>query len=124
MAGPLKSFAAFWPYYVGQHQSPVCRGLHYLGSTLALLNVAGLVATGQPAFVLAALVSGYGPAWVGHFFVEHNRPATFTYPRWSLMGDFKMYGLFLTGRMGAEVERLRAGGFGTAAAHSPHTSQT
>ena len=70
---------------------------------LAALAIAG--ARLSPRWVLAALVLGYGPAWIGHFFFEKNRPATFTYPYWSLRGDFRMYRLMLTGKMAAELER-------------------
>ncbi len=107
MAEPrIQSFAEFWPYYVGEHRSPVCRGLHYFGTTLALSTAATAAVTGTGWLVLVALVLGYGPAWVGHFFIEHNRPATFKYPRWSLLSDFKMLGLAVRGKMGDEVVRL------------------
>ena len=56
----------------------------------------------------AAPLAGYGFAWVGHFFFEKNRPATFTYPLWSLRGDFRMFWLTLVGRMGTEIERARS----------------
>lgn len=105
MSERLTSFEEFWPFYVAQHLDPVNRALHLAGTTMAL----GCVAASPvfPPALLAAPVFGYGPAWVGHFFFEKNRPATFTYPRWSLMGDFKMYALTLTGRMGPELERAR-----------------
>lgn len=102
----IQSFEEFWPYYVGEHRSPVCRGLHYLGTSLALITAGLAAATATPWLVAVALVLGYGPAWVGHFFVEHNRPATFQYPAWSLLSDFKMLGLAVRGTMGREVERL------------------
>ncbi len=102
----IKSFAEFWPYYVGEHRLPACRGLHYVGTSLALLT--GFVAAwlGNPWLVPLALVCGYGPAWIGHFILEKNRPATFKYPLWSLMSDFKMLGLAARGKMGDEVTRL------------------
>jgi hypothetical protein len=101
-----QSFEEFWPYYMSEHKSPVCRALHYAGTTMTLGTVAAAVATGNPTWLLLAPVVGYGPAWIGHFVIEKNRPATFQYPLWSLMGDFKMYGLMLKGGIGAEIDRL------------------
>lgn len=102
----ISSFAEFWPYYVGEHRSPTCRGLHYFGTTMALSTAATAAIVG-PAWLFAiAFVAGYGPAWVAHFFIEHNRPATFKYPLWSLLSDFKMLGLAARGKMGEEVVRL------------------
>ena len=102
----LGSFEEFWPFYVAQHSRPRTRACHFAGTSLVLgcLAAAALV---SPWWLLAAPVLGYGPAWIGHFFFERNRPATFTYPLWSLRGDFRMYGLTLAGRMGPELERAR-----------------
>ncbi|MEM1417061.1 MAG: DUF962 domain-containing protein [Myxococcota bacterium] len=97
-----ETFEEFWPYYLGEHRHPTCRVLHYVGTKLALLWLATAVVTRNPWLLLAATVSGYFFAWVGHFFVEKNRPATFTYPLWSLRADFKLYGLFVTGRLNAD----------------------
>ena len=101
----IQTFEAFWPYYVGEHRDPTCRVLHYIGSSCALVFLA-LTILVSPWFLLAGVVSGYAFAWIGHFFVEKNKPATFTYPLWSLAADWKMYGLFITGKMAAEVTRL------------------
>ena len=95
----IESFEAFWPYYLGEHRHPTCRLLHYVGTTLSLVWLAVAVVTLTPYYLLAAVFSGYFFAWVGHFFVEHNRPATFTYPLWSLAADFRLYGLLVTGRL-------------------------
>ncbi|MFW5875807.1 MAG: Mpo1-like protein [Myxococcota bacterium] len=103
---PIRSFEEFWPYYVGEHRNPINRGLHYLGTSMALGAVATAAVTRNPKWLLAAPVLGYGPAWVGHFFLEQNKPATFDYPLWSLMADFKMLGLAVRGRMADEVTRL------------------
>jgi hypothetical protein len=82
--------------------------LHFVGTTLGLLIAGTALITSRPFLVLWALVAAYGFAWIGHFFIEKNRPATFQYPLWSLRGDFRMYGLMWRGRMGAELARLRA----------------
>ena len=102
----IETFEEFWPFYLGEHRSPVNRGLHYLGTSTALAIIVYAAASGRPLFGLWALLAGYGCAWIGHFRVEHNRPATFTYPGWSLRGDFVMLAYFLTGRIGRELTRL------------------
>ena len=102
----LESFQAFWPFYVGEHRSPTNRGLHYIGTTGVITLWLGAIVT-QTWWLFAVLpLCGYGFAWYGHFIVEKNRPATFTYPLWSLMADFKMFGLAIRGKMKGEVERL------------------
>jgi hypothetical protein len=92
-------FGDFYPVYLSEHANRTSRRLHFAGSSLALVCLAGFVATINPLWLLAALVCGYGFAWVGHFFFEHNRPATFRQPLYSLMGDWKMYWQTLTGRI-------------------------
>ncbi|HBS41413.1 MAG TPA: DUF962 domain-containing protein [Oceanospirillales bacterium] len=94
----FRSFAEFYPYYLSEHQHPVCRGLHYTGSSLALLIAAYALLSGHLSWLLAALICGYGFAWIGHFFVEHNRPATFRYPLWSFFGDWVMLKDFILRR--------------------------
>ncbi|MFN0122193.1 MAG: Mpo1-like protein [Blastocatellia bacterium] len=102
----FESFGDFWPFYVGEHRHPANRLLHFIGSTWALVCVLIFVATGRLWFLPLGLALGYGCAWIGHFFLEHNRPATFTYPAWSFMGDWKMWALTVTGRMDAEARRI------------------
>jgi hypothetical protein len=102
----MKSFEEFWPFYVGEHSKPITRLLHFAGSTISLLMVVAGVLTMRWSLLPVALVQGYAWAWVGHFGFEHNRPATFKYPLWSFRGDWKMWALMLTGKMGAEVKRL------------------
>lgn len=106
-AGRIETFEAFWPFYLGEHSLPATRWFHFVGSSVALLNVALAVLTLSPWYVLGAVVSGYAFAWVSHFFIEKNRPATFTYPLWSLAADWKMWALMVTGRLSSELERHR-----------------
>ncbi len=101
----IKSFEEFWPYYVREHSTRGCRLLHFAGSTLGLACLISTFVTGNLWLLLLGLVLGYGFAWTGHFFIEHNKPATFQYPFWSFRADWKMWGLMLIGRMQTEVER-------------------
>jgi hypothetical protein len=135
----ISTFGEFWPYYIGEHRHPVCRRLHFVGTTLflgivlsclvsrplwfggalvallglgalafkmeakrsaapVLLGMIAIAAVGHPA-ILGGVVMAYAFAWVGHFRIEHNRPATFTYPLWSLAGDFRMWGEMVRGRL-------------------------
>lgn len=95
----FKSFAEFYPYYLSEHSDKRSRILHYLGSALSLgIAVAALVP--GPLWLLGlAPFAGYIFAWVGHFFLEKNQPATFAHPLWSLMGDYKMLWQALTGTL-------------------------
>jgi hypothetical protein len=93
------SFREFYPYYLSEHADLTCRRLHYLGSTLALACLGLLVASGNPWWLLAGLVAGYGCAWIGHFAFEKNRPATFKYPFYSFAGDWVMFADMLRGRI-------------------------
>jgi hypothetical protein len=102
----IGSFEEFWPFYVGEHRHPVSRALHYAGTSMAVGTIAAAAITWNPAWLLATPVVGYGPAWIGHFIIEGNKPASFKYPLWSLRADFKMLGLALRGRMSDEVVRL------------------
>jgi len=104
-----KSFAEFWPFYVREHGRPATRALHALGTIAGTSLFVGLAVTGRWRWLPVALVPGYAAAWAGHFFVEHNRPATFKHPLWSIMGDYKMVALMLAGRMDEEVARARPG---------------
>jgi hypothetical protein len=106
MADRMTSFREFWPYYVSEHSRPLTRGLHYVGTGGLFVVIAAALLTGSLALLFLLPVVGYGFAWGAHFFVEKNRPATFTYPLWSLGADFVMFGKMLRGRMAAEAARL------------------
>lgn len=101
----FQSFEEFWPYYLSEHSKPETRFLHAIGTTVGTACAIALVATGKWLFLPLALVPGYGAAWLSHFLIEKNKPATFQYPLWSFMGDYKMLALMLSGRLQAEVER-------------------
>ncbi|GGY67215.1 Mpo1-like protein [Marinobacter zhanjiangensis] len=93
------SFSEFYPYYLDEHRDRNCRRLHFVGSLLVLAVLAGVLITGAWLWLLALPVIGYGFAWLGHFIFEKNRPATFKYPLYSLMGDWVMFRDILTGRI-------------------------
>lgn len=95
----FRSFAEFYPYYLGEHSNPTCRRLHFVGTSLVIALLAYTIGSGKWLLLLALPVFGYGFAWVGHFFFENNRPATFTHPLYSLMGDFVMFRDILLGRI-------------------------
>jgi hypothetical protein len=92
-------FDEFYPFYLGEHADRTSRRLHVIGTLSALALAAAAVLTLQPRLLLAGLLVGYGLAWIGHFFFEKNRPATFKHPLWSLRGDFRMAREVLTGRI-------------------------
>lgn len=102
----IESFAEFWPYYVREHRRPATRAWHFCGTTLALLLLVAAVASGWWWALIAVPVCGYAFAWISHWAIERNRPATFRYPLWSLAADFKLWGLTITGRMGTEAKRI------------------
>ncbi len=106
----IDDYSAFWDFYVSEHRNPLNRFLHFIGTTLAMVLLVWFIVSDRFLFVPLVLVAGYGFAWVGHFFVEKNKPASFKYPFWSFISDFKMWFFMLTGRMNREVERVKAGG--------------
>jgi hypothetical protein len=101
----IRSFSEFWPVYVRAHSQPLTRVLHAIGSILALAClVLGIVRS--PWFFLGAPLIGYAFAWSAHLFVEHNKPATFGHPFYSLAADYVMLWKILTGRMNDEVRKF------------------
>ncbi|KUO66597.1 MAG: hypothetical protein APF83_04970 [Lutibacter sp. BRH_c52] len=99
MEDRIKSFEEFYPFYLKQHSNKICRLLHVIGTTIVLALAFTAVYHNIPALWIAVPIAGYGFAWVGHFFFEKNKPATFQYPLWSLRSDFKMYFDILSGKI-------------------------
>jgi len=95
----FRTFGDFYAFYLGEHANRTCRRLHFVGTTIAVALLIAAVITHRWWFIVVALVQGYGFAWVGHFFFEHNRPATFKYPLFSLMGDWRLWWDILSGRV-------------------------
>ena len=102
---PITTYRDFWPYYLREHARPQTRAIHYFGTFLAIASLTALIVTGDMRLLPLVLVAGYGPAWIGHFFIEHNRPATFSYPFWSLISDFRMAFVWATGRLGPQLAK-------------------
>jgi len=104
----LHSFEEFWPHYVRQHQDPINRALHFVGLSLAMRLAWKGVRERRLLPLLLSPLAGYGLSWVGHFVFEQNKPASFSHPRWSLRGDFRMWNRILRRKMGEELERAAA----------------
>ena len=100
------NFTEFWDFYVFEHSQPLTRGLHFVGTTLGVALAVFFVARGQWYFFPVFFVCGYGFAWFAHFVIEKNKPASFRFPLWSFISDFKMIGYMITRRMGDEVARV------------------
>lgn len=95
----FKSFAEFYPYYLAEHANLTCRRLHFIGSVFALCLLITAIVTLNPWWLLVGVLQGYAFAWVGHFFFEKNKPATFEYPGYSFLGDWVMFKDMLTGKI-------------------------
>lgn len=99
------NFSEFYPYYLSEHRNSTCRSLHYIGSSIGLGVLLFSITSGKFQYIPLALVAGYAFAWIGHFFFEHNKPATFRYPLWSFIGDWVMLKDFLLGRIDKKLPR-------------------
>ena len=95
----FNSFAEFYPYYLSEHANSTCRRLHFIGTTLVIGILAYAIGRGSLGLLLALPIAGYSFAWIGHFFFEKNRPATFQHPLYSLLGDFVMYRDMILGKV-------------------------
>ncbi|MCC5816017.1 MAG: DUF962 domain-containing protein [Leptospira sp.] len=104
-----KNMKEFWSFYLSEHSHPFNRRLHFIGSLLGLLSIGLAIYFRNPWFLLGGLVSGYAFAWIGHFLVEKNRPATFKYPLKSFAGDWIMFYYTITGQIEKELEKYSIG---------------
>jgi len=105
LTGRVASYAEFWPFYLREHAKAPTRYFHYVGSTAAIAALVWALATQIWWGLLLVPVSGYFFAWVSHAFIERNKPATFTHPLWSLISDYRMFFLAMTGRLEPELEK-------------------
>ncbi len=105
MSERIGTYAEFWPHYLREHSKPETRRLHFAGTGAGVCLALLAAVAANPWLLLLALVAGYGPAWIGHFFIENNRPATFTHPLWSLVSDFRMFWCWITGSLPGELSK-------------------
>jgi hypothetical protein len=101
-----QTYSEFWGFYVAEHSQPMTRLLHFVGTSLGIALLVFFIARGRWYFFPAFFVVGYAFAWFAHFVVEKNKPASFRFPLWSFISDFKMMWYMVTGRMGREVARV------------------
>lgn len=101
----IKTYDEFYKFYLGEHSNKTCRLLHVIGSTIVLALLVTAIYHQMPKLLLLIPVTGYGFAWIGHFFFEKNKPATFKYPLWSLQSDFKMYFDIVSGKISLDASK-------------------
>ena len=105
----IKTYAEFWDFYVAEHSQPLTRLFHFIGTSLGLVLLVWILRTGNFWYLPLCFATGYAFAWFSHFVIEKNKPATFKYPLWSFISDYKMMFYMLTGKMNSEVERVKNG---------------
>ena len=102
----IETYAEFWDFYVLEHSKPMTRYLHFIGTALGMVMLVWFLRNGTFLYIPLCFMVGYGFAWFSHFFIEQNKPASFKYPLWSFISDYKMMFYMLLGKMDAEVERV------------------
>ncbi|MCO6512574.1 MAG: DUF962 domain-containing protein [Aridibacter famidurans] len=102
----IDNYSDFWDFYVLEHSKPLTRYFHFIGTLLGMVLLVWFVGSGRLLLIPLCFVVGYAFAWFAHFFIEKNKPATFKYPLWSFVSDYKMAWMMMTGRMNSEVERV------------------
>ncbi|WLD91779.1 DUF962 domain-containing protein [Alkalihalobacillus sp. AL-G] len=99
----FNSFTQFWPFYLQQHAKPATRGWHFVGTSFVFICIITAIGTMNYWYIALAPVIAYSFAWISHFFIEGNKPATFGHPLWALRADFQMFGFMLSGKLGKEL---------------------
>jgi len=105
-----RTYSDFWPFYLSEHAKPATRAFHYVGTVVSAAALVSAFVTQNWWLLIGYPLFGYAPAWFSHFFIEHNKPATFKAPVWSLVSDYRMFGLFLSGRLGHEFMKYQIRG--------------
>jgi hypothetical protein len=108
MTSNPSNYTEFWDFYVQEHSKPLTRLLHFIGTSLGSVLLFWTILSGRWYLFPLFFVVGYAFAWFAHFVIEKNRPATFRFPFWSFISDFKMMWFMITGRMGREIKRVSA----------------
>lgn len=103
----IDNYGEFWEFYVREHTHPLNRALHFVGTSSAVFLLVFFILRGVWFYFPICLVIGYGFAWIGHFFIEKNKPASFQYPLWSFISDYKMMWFMISGKMNGEIERVK-----------------
>ncbi len=115
----IQNYTEFFPYYLKEHSNLKCRALHFVGTSIGFMCFLRLLTTGNLRWVLLGLFSGYLFAWIGHFIFEKNRPATFKYPWWSFISDWRMWGLMLVGKLWENKDVLVQAGYSSSVEKVP-----
>jgi hypothetical protein len=105
---PIENFEEFWPFYVREHSKKATRVFHFVGTSAGGIAGVAAIVLKRPSLIPLGLAVGYGAAWISHFFIEGNKPASFKYPLWSFKADWVMWSKMIAGTMDAEVERVMA----------------
>lgn len=100
----FKSLKEFYPFYLSEHQNLTSRILHFTGTFLLILSLFTGILFHDWRFLVIIPLIGYGFAWIGHFFFEKNKPATFKYPLYSLISDFLLFWDLLNGKQPFKVK--------------------
>jgi hypothetical protein len=106
----FNTFEEFWPYYLSEHSQPETRALHALGTAAGVVCALSCIARKKWHLLPLSLIPGYGAAWAAHFFIEKNKPATFDYPLWSFIADYKMIGMMVAGKIHEEIDKYEIRG--------------